>query len=229
MAFTDTFFANLPFTHDEVARPLQTWSSLYGRVIKRMGDLLIVICLLPTVLPVIGIMYFLTRLDGGAGFYGHRRIGKSGKAFTCWKIRTMVPDAQARLAALLESDPMSREEWERDCKLRHDPRVTRIGHFLRQSSLDELPQIWNVLRGDMSLVGPRPVTQDELARYGAGKSAYLALRPGITGLWQVSGRNDVSYEERVKFDVAYREKLSWQSDLQIMLRTVGVVLNKNGL
>lgn len=200
----------------------------YQATTKRLIDLLICAVLLPGLLPIIACLYLVARLDGGPAFFGHVRIGQNGRAFRCWKIRTMVVDAQSRLEALLESDPAAREEWERDRKLRNDPRVTPIGDFLRKTSLDELPQIWNVLVGEMSLVGPRPVTEPELERYGSQQRVYKALRPGITGLWQVSGRNDVSYSRRVALDSSYYADLSLAADLRILLRTAHAVMGRTG-
>lgn len=211
-------------------RILSISNVLYRQRIKRCVDLLLVFSLLPILLPVIGILYLVARLDGGkTGFYGHERVGKCGQPFTCWKIRSMSPHSENLLDALLARDAQARADWDRDQKLRNDPRVTRIGRYLRESSLDELPQIWNVLRGEMSIVGPRPVTEAELVRYGTGKRAYLSMRPGITGLWQVSGRNDVTYDERVQFDLTYRENISWFYDACILVRTLGVLLSRNGL
>ncbi|AJE47784.1 sugar transferase [Celeribacter indicus] len=184
--------------------------------------------LLPILAPVIAALYLAARLEGGPGFFGHARVGRDGRSFTCWKIRTMVVDAQERLDHLLSSDPVARAEWERDRKLRNDPRITPLGDFLRKTSLDELPQIWNVLRGEMSLIGPRPVTESELERYGAQAWVYIALRPGVTGLWQVSGRNDVSYAERVRMDAVYFHGLSFGTDLRILARTAGAVLCRTG-
>jgi undecaprenyl-phosphate galactose phosphotransferase len=140
----------------------------------------------------------------------------------------MVPDARERLAALLESDPQARMQWDRDFKLRNDPRVTRVGKFLRKTSLDELPQIWNVLRGEMSFIGPRPIVPEEVERYG-DKARYLfRVTPGITGLWQVSGRNDIDYSERVLLDEYYAKNWSLWLDIEILLRTVGAVFKRNG-
>ncbi|ANT63366.1 exopolysaccharide biosynthesis protein (plasmid) [Salipiger sp. CCB-MM3] len=200
----------------------------YARFLKRVLDLVLGLLILPSILPVLLVLYVLVRLEGGPGFFGHQRVGRSGKMFKCWKIRTMVPDAQQRLQELLASDPNAKAEWERDQKLRNDPRVTKLGNFLRSSSLDELPQIWNVLKGEMSLIGPRPVTQAEMIRYGAQKDVYLALRPGITGLWQISGRNDLSYSERVSLDASYLERMSLRQDLRILLGTVNTVLKRTG-
>ncbi|MAE91113.1 MULTISPECIES: sugar transferase [Salipiger] len=204
-------------------------SARNGSFTKRAFDIVLSILMLPILLPVIAVLYIAVRAEGGPGFFGHKRVGRNGTQFRCWKIRTMVPDAQERLEELLRNDPAARAEWERDRKLRNDPRVTRLGAFLRRSSLDELPQIWNVLRGEMSLIGPRPVTEPELQRYGGAAWAYLAMRPGITGLWQVSGRNDVSYEERVQLDVAYHNGVSLMGDVRILFLTVGAVLGKTGM
>lgn len=170
----------------------------------------------------------MTTRDGGPGFFGHRRIGRNGEVFRCWKIRTMVVDAEARLAEHLASDPEAAAEWERDHKLRDDPRITRLGAFLRATSLDELPQIWNVLKGEMSFVGPRPVVRDEMRKYGAARTAYLAMKPGITGLWQVSGRNDVSYDERVAMDVEYVSSVSLLTDVRLILLTGLSIVDRTG-
>lgn len=200
----------------------------YDEGFKRALDIIIATLCLPIVLPIIMIMCLIVRRDGGCALFGHKRIGRYGNAFSCLKIRTMVPDAQARLETLLETDPRARADWDRNQKLDVDPRVTAIGDILRRTSLDELPQIWNVFKGEMSFVGPRPVTEAELVRYGESASAYKALRPGITGLWQVSGRNDVSYHERVAFDVVYYRTISAMTDLKILLCTFSVVMAKTG-
>jgi lipopolysaccharide/colanic/teichoic acid biosynthesis glycosyltransferase len=160
--------------------------------------------------------------------FGHRRVGAGGREFTCWKFRSMVVDAEAALAHTLAQDPRARREWERDFKLRNDPRVTQLGKFLRKSSLDELPQLFGVLAGDMSLIGPRPIVRDEVARYGSAFAEYAACRPGITGLWQISGRNDTSYAERVAIDRHYVRSWSLLGDVAILWRTLGVVLRRSG-
>ncbi|WP_299684353.1 sugar transferase [uncultured Tateyamaria sp.] len=201
---------------------------LYPSVFKRLFDVILSVILLPILLPIIAVLYIVVRSDGGPGFFGHSRVGRNGRSFKCWKVRTMVTDAQERLDALLESDPNARAEWDRDRKLRNDPRVTRIGNFLRKSSLDELPQIFNVLKGEMSLVGPRPVTESELERYGTQQGVYLAMRPGVTGLWQVSGRNEVTYGERVSMDSTYYNSVSLGTDLRILAKTADAVLSKTG-
>ena len=156
--------------------------------------------------------------DGGSVFYGHRRIGRNGKIFECLKFRTMVRNGEHVLAAHFAVNPQPREEWNATRKLQNDPRVTPVGAVLRKLSLDELPQIFNILRGDMSIVGPRPVVEDELELYGPAADYYLKSRPGLTGLWQVSGRNDVSYGTRVAFDRHYVENWSLSSTLKILMR-----------
>lgn len=174
--------------------------------------------------PLILIIAVRMRLQGGPILFRHRRIGQGGQAFDCLKFRTMVPNAEQLLHDLLERDPEAKAEWLRDHKLRHDPRVTRLGRFLRKTSLDELPQLWNVLRGEMSLVGPRPIVKEEMLRYGRYVRTYLIARPGITGLWQVMGRNDTDYRRRVVLDTYYARKHTLLMDLQILLKTVKVVL-----
>ncbi|MCA3415502.1 MAG: sugar transferase [Roseomonas sp.] len=179
--------------------------------------------------PFFLIVALLVRADGGPAFFAHQRVGRGGKLFGCLKFRSMVIDSQARLEALLASNPAARAEWEATRKLKNDPRITRIGRFLRSTSLDELPQLINVLRGEMSLVGPRPVQVAEIDRYyGASAAHYMAVRPGITGLWQVSGRSETSYESRVALDVSYVSRPSMLTDLSILLRTPVAVLSRRG-
>ena len=160
--------------------------------------------------------------------FAHYRVGHDGKLFRCMKFRSMLRNSDQLLADLLHDDPQVRAEWDRDQKLANDPRVTAVGHFLRRTSLDELPQLLNVLRGEMSLVGPRPITLAELTRYGRVRWHYLSVRPGITGLWQVSGRNNTTYEERVALDRRYVEQRSVWLDLSILLKTVRVVVLREG-
>jgi Undecaprenyl-phosphate galactose phosphotransferase WbaP len=193
--------------------------------IKRAFDFVGALALLMLLAPLLLLLMIAIRMSGPGVFFGHGRIGKNGKPFKCYKFRTMVPNAQQVLKDLLERDPLARAEWDRDFKLRKDPRVTRVGAFLRRTSLDELPQLWNVLRGNMSLVGPRPVTEDELTRYGDKIDFFLEAKPGITGLWQVSGRNDVSYEERVRLDAWYARNWQLWFDLVILMKTVNVVFS----
>ena len=166
--------------------------------------------------------------DRGPIIFAHKRIGKDGRKFPCLKFRSMAVDAQERLQELLARDPQAREEWERDHKLRNDPRVTKLGAFLRKTSLDELPQLINVIRGDMDVVGPRPIVDDEVAKYGKRFKHYCSVNPGITGLWQVSGRNDTSYRSRVAMDCVYARSKSVGLDLKVMLATVPAVLLRKG-
>ena len=168
------------------------------------------------------------RHDGAPIFFGHYRVGRNGKLFRCLKFRTMYRESQTMLQELLARDPVARAQWERDQKLADDPRVTPVGRLLRRTSLDELPQLFNVLRGEMSLVGPRPITVGELTRYGRVRWHYLSVPPGMTGLWQVSGRNNTTYAQRVALDAHYVEQRSFALDLEILLRTVRVVALREG-
>jgi exopolysaccharide production protein ExoY len=197
-------------------------------VIKRFVDVIGAIVLGVVFMPLIMVIVFMLRKGGGPVIYVHRRVGRGGRMFPCLKFRTMVPNADQRLRDLLERNPELQAEWVRDHKLRHDPRVTRLGRFLRRTSLDELPQLVNVLRGEMSLVGPRPVVREELLRYGKSVGTYLAARPGITGLWQVTGRNDTDYRRRVVLDTYYVRNQNLFLDLYILAKTTGVVLGGNG-
>ena len=181
--------------------------------------------LLPVMLLVALVVY---AQDGGPILFAHQRIGLNGRRFHCLKFRSMAADAEERLAALLASDPAARAEWQRDHKLRNDPRVTRVGAFLRKTSLDELPQLLNVLRGDMSMVGPRPIVEAEVSKYGHRFRDYCAVKPGITGLWQVSGRSDTSYRTRVALDCVYARRRNVGLDAYIIACTVPAVLARRG-
>ncbi|MEF2073932.1 sugar transferase [Consotaella aegiceratis] len=178
------------------------------------------------VMPVIAVCLLVQ--DGWPIVYGHRRIGRHGKPFSCLKFRTMHKDAALILNHLLAASPKHRAEWQSTRKLQNDPRIHTVGRILRRSSLDELPQLINVLRGDMSIVGPRPIVQDEVPLYGAKFITYCQVRPGLTGLWQVSGRNTLAYAERVELDARYVETLSFRSDLEILVKTVPIVLRADG-
>ncbi len=179
--------------------------------------------------PVMALVAFLIwKRDGAPIFFAHYRVGHDGKLFRCLKFRSMLRNSEQVLADLLRDDPAARAEWARDQKLTNDPRITGVGHFLRKTSLDELPQLFNVLRCEMSLVGPRPITVSELTRYGRVRWHYLSVRPGITGLWQVSGRNNTSYEERVALDQRYVEQRTLLGDLGILFKTVRVVVLREG-
>ncbi|SHI29244.1 sugar transferase [Wenxinia saemankumensis] len=194
-------------------------------VIDRAGAFLGLIGLAPLFL-IIAAAIMLS--DPGNPFYVQSRLGRNGRMFRCIKFRSMVLDGDDVLARHLNDDPVARREWESTRKLRSDPRITGIGSVLRKSSLDELPQLLNVLRGDMSLVGPRPIVEDEAVYYGTAFGHYSAVLPGLTGLWQVSGRNDVSYQERVRLDRLYVETMSLATDAMILTRTVRVVLFRVG-
>jgi undecaprenyl-phosphate galactose phosphotransferase len=195
---------------------------------KRLGDILGAMILAVLFSPIFLLVFVGAAINGQSALFRHQRVGRDGKLFYCLKFQTMVPNAETLLQHLLVADPDLRSEWERDHKLKDDPRVTPIGRFLRATSLDELPQLWNVLKGDMSLVGPRPVTREELLRYGRNQVIYMLVRPGITGLWQVSGRNFVEYRKRVAMDVCYVKNQSMVLDLWILAKTVLVVVTRHG-
>ena len=195
----------------------------------RWLDVGVSIAMLIFLMPLLLICALLVKVqDGGPVVFRQERIGKDGRLFTCFKFRSMVCHADKVLESLLASDEHARSEWLSDHKLRADPRITPVGWFLRKSSLDELPQLINVLRGDMCLVGPRPIIPSERVRYGRQFSAYCSVRPGITGLWQVSGRNDVSYRRRVAMDVLYSRSKSLTFDLFILLKTIPAVFSSKG-
>lgn len=197
-------------------------------VAKRSIDIAFVTLSLPFTGTVALVGVGLACLDGGSPFYGHQRVGRDGRSFTCWKIRTMRPDATGGLEAVLAGDPAKAAEWRRDQKLRDDPRVTRVGRVLRKWGIDELPQLWNVMKGEMSLVGPRPVTRGELVRYGRSAGHYCSVRPGLTGAWQVSRSDETSYAERVARDRLYAQSHSALGDLALICRTVPSLLRGAG-
>jgi exopolysaccharide production protein ExoY len=200
-----------------------------GLRLKRACDLVGAVLGIIVLSPVfLFLMLFIKLSDGGSMFYGHRRVGRHGKEFRCLKFRTMVPNGDEVLNRHIADNPAARVEWLATRKLQDDPRVTPIGAVLRKLSLDELPQLINIVRGEMSIVGPRPVVQDELAYYGTHAAVYLMYRPGLTGLWQVSGRNDVSYETRVAFDRHYVENWTFATDLVIIAKTVPAVCLSRG-
>ncbi len=201
--------------------PVRASAPLYGAAGKRVFDVSVAVAVLTLGAPVFMILMLAVRLSSrGPVFYSHLRVGRYGRLFRCWKFRTMVADADERLRRLFEERPELRNEFDLAFKLRTDPRVTRIGRFLRRTSLDELPQFVNVLRGHMSVVGPRPLVPSETVRYGDAIDTVLEVRPGITGLWQVSGRNDIAYPDRVAMDARYVRSLSLVGDLGIVVRTV---------
>jgi len=196
---------------------------------KRMLDLGLLLLSIPLILPILAVIAIAVRLSSpGPVLFKQRRIGRGGTMFDMLKFRSMVPNAQEALDAYLLSNAEARKEWEETRKLKNDPRITGVGRFIRRTSLDELPQLWNVFKGDMSLVGPRPIVNDEAPRYRSSFRYYLAARPGCTGLWQVSGRNDTTYDERVRLDTRYVSEWSMWLDLHIIFRTFGVLFRGRG-
>ncbi len=195
--------------------------SLYRSHSKRLFDILFVIAAAPFVVPVVALLAVLVMLDGGSPFYTQRRVGRGGKIFTMVKLRSMVPDADRRLAEYLATNPEAREEWDRTQKLRNDPRVTWIGRIIRRTSFDEFPQFYNVFVGDMSVVGPRPMMPSQRDLYPG--QAYYAMRPGVTGFWQIGERNDSSFAARARYDADYYQKMGFRCDLWVILRTVRVM------
>lgn len=235
MAFNDAF--------DDVASATETATArwphaknrpprrifLYRAGGKRVLDILLALLMLPALLPMIAVIWLILRSDGGSALFRQTRVGRHGKVFTCYKFRTMVVDAEAVLARMCAADPRVAQEWQTHQKLRNDPRITRIGCILRKTSFDELPQIFNVLRGDMSLVGPRPFLPSQRETYeAAGGKSYYRLRPGVTGMWQVIGRHDTTFANRVRFDETYGNGYSLPGDLSLILRTAGVVVLRKG-
>ncbi|MCP5088663.1 MAG: sugar transferase [Rhodobacteraceae bacterium] len=199
---------------------------LYRNVVKRLLDILIVLVLAVPAAIVLAFFALVIALVGQKPFYRQARVGKNGQVFQMLKLRSMIPNAEENLREYLERNPEARKEWDLNQKLRKDPRITRIGAFIRKTSVDELPQIWNVLVGDMSIVGPRPMMCEQQSLY-PGK-AYFAMLPGITGFWQVSRRNDSSFAERAYYDVSYYQDLSLATDLRVLLKTVIVVIRGTG-
>ncbi|MBF9032122.1 sugar transferase [Rhodobacterales bacterium HKCCE3408] len=200
--------------------------ALYRNGLKRALDIFLVLAAAPVWLPVILIGALLAASDGRTPFYTQTRVGRNGRTFRLWKLRTMVPDADTRLEAHLAANPKARAEWDARQKLKHDPRITRFGRILRKTSLDELPQLLNVLKGDMSLVGPRPMMVCQQMLYPSRR--YYEMRPGLTGLWQVSARNDCTFAERARYDNRYAASMSLGLDMRVLAQTVGVVLRGTG-
>jgi Undecaprenyl-phosphate galactose phosphotransferase WbaP len=200
-----------------------------ARFLKRMIDLVVGVAVTVALAPLMGVIYVAIRIGSkGPAIYGQTRLGLDGEPFVAWKFRSMLVGADALLEAHLARNPELRAEWERDHKLKDDPRVTPVGRMLRKTSLDELPQVWNILRGEMSLVGPRPIVRAEIVKYGDCYELYQKVRPGLTGLWQVSGRNNTTYQQRVAFDEYYVRNWSVWLDLHIFIRTVKTVLLGEG-
>lgn len=207
-------------------KPGSLETSSYRRIWKRALDIALVVVASPILLPLTIILAFLIRLNGHNPFYVQRRVGRNGKVFRMWKFQTMVPNAESVLRRYVEANPKARAEWNAHQKLKNDPRITMIGRFLRKTSMDELPQFWNVLIGNMSLVGPRPMMVDQKSLYPG--TSYYRMRPGITGLWQISDRNNCEFKDRAKFDEDYERVISLRADISIMARTLGVVLRGTG-
>lgn len=213
-------------SHAETAPDHYRYSSDFA---IRALDILIAICALVVLGPfLVLVAVSICLMDGGSPIFAHQRVGRGGRAFGCLKFRTMVMGSQQKLDELLARDPVALAEWERDHKLRNDPRVTALGRFYRKASIDELPQLINVLRGEMSIVGPRPIVNAERARYGRYFSVYCSVTPGITGIWQVCGRNDVSYRRRIACDVLYARSRSFRRNIGIIAMTVPAVLKSEG-
>lgn len=224
-----SFAADAKFDLVRPATDIRFARHAMDEMLVRALDVFFAIALLLFVMPLMAVVALAVFLaDPGPVIFIHRRIGKHGQTFCCFKFRTMVLDAEARLRSLLQSDEAARLEWQRDHKLRNDPRLITVGKFLRMSSLDELPQLFNVLQGDMSLVGPRPIVEAEVERYGHHFARYCSVRPGITGLWQVSGRNDVSYRRRVAMDVKFAQTKSVPLYIWVLVMTVPSVLMSRG-
>ncbi len=202
-----------------------SFSVLNGNFVKRIFDLVFALFVLTVFSPVYLILMILVALNSqGPIFYVQQRIGKNYRPFNCIKFRTMVDNADDVLQAIVQDSDQMRQEFQASFKLKQDPRITKIGRFLRLTSLDELPQFWNVLKGEMSVVGPRPLVPEELPKYGRKINTVLKIKPGITGLWQVSGRNDIPYPKRVQIDVYYATSHNWLLDLWIVYKTIGVML-----
>jgi Undecaprenyl-phosphate galactose phosphotransferase WbaP len=198
-------------------------------ILKRLLDIFLIVFFSPILIPVFILLMILTKLTSrGPVFYGHKRIGKDGKEFKCWKFRSMNIRSQEMLEEILKTDPVRKAEWEAERKFKDDPRVTKFGKFLRKTSLDELPQLINIFTGQMSFVGPRPVTKDELEKYGSHKDYVVSVAPGLSGMWQISGRSETSYEERIYYDTYYIQNWSVWLDIWILIKTVGVVLVGKG-
>ena len=198
----------------------------YQRFGKRTLDITLILIGIPFVLPILILIAVLIKLEGGKVLFHQQRLGRNGRKFRFWKFRSMVADAEGQLGDYLDSNPAAAKEWHISQKLKHDPRITRIGHFIRKTSLDELPQLWNVLIGDMSLVGPRPMMPEQRSLYPGNH--YELMRPGITGFWQVSDRNQVSFSERAIYDANYAQNISLATDIKTLFQTINAVCKGSG-
>ncbi|QNI37167.1 sugar transferase [Edaphobacter albus] len=225
-SFTETVSRPVFDTHPLDRMPAELFRY---RVVKRFFDIFMILVASPIVFPLMGLVSLLVMISSpGPIFYSHRRIRRHGAFFSMWKFRTMCVNSAEVLEEYLSQNPKARAEWNRDHKLRHDPRITPIGSFLRRYSVDEFPQLWNVLAGHMSLVGPRPIVAAEVEKYEDSFECYCRVRPGLTGLWQVSGRSELTYDERVALDCDYVNHWSLRRDLKILLKTFKVVLKQDG-
>ncbi len=202
-------------------------TGVYANFFKRILDVTAIILAAPIIVPIVCIFVLLIKRDGGPAFYSQERIGKNGKIFTCWKLRSMIENADEILVEYLENNPSAKLEWDVNQKLRNDPRITRLGRFIRKTSIDELPQLLNIVKGEMSIVGPRPFLPNQKDLYKG--HAYYTVRPGLTGLWQVSDRNETSFAERTIFDNRYAQDLTFRNDVMIVLRTFGAVVRGTGM
>ena len=218
-------FKSTPVSLQNPAKP-QPIHTFYGKHLKRALDVTLILLSLPIVLPLMALCAVLLLLSGSRPFYSQPRVGRNGEHFRIWKLRTMVHDADETLDCYLEQNPAARLEWDATQKLRNDPRITKLGRLLRKTSLDELPQLLNVLTGSMALVGPRPMLVAQQSKYPS--QTYYTMRPGITGLWQVSDRNDCSFAHRAAYDDAYYQSISFKTDLKILLKTINVVIKATG-
>ena len=223
---SDSVGAYVGVIPSEAASPARHFSY---RVVKRLLDVFLVVLFSPLLLLFFGIIAAAIRIDSqGPVFFSHRRIRRSGEFFSMWKFRTMCVNSNEVLEQHLNANPDARAEWRQSHKLKYDPRVTRVGQFLRRTSLDELPQLWNVMTGSMSLVGPRPIVAAEVEKYGDFFADYCLVKPGITGLWQISGRSNVTYPERVQLDRSYAHNWSLSGDVKILAKTFTSVMDQDG-
>lgn len=221
----------VPYPDFSDVTPVPTHPSLYSSIGKRAVDIALVLVAIPVVVPILALIMIVTWLQGGRPIFVQHRIGRGGQTFRFWKIRTMVHKADEALAQLISTDDGIAQEWALNQKLVNDPRITRFGRFLRKTSLDELPQLLNVLNGTMTLVGPRPFTPDQQSLYAQGRAdaSYYMLRPGISGLWQVSRRSAGSFGERVHYDEEYSQRMSLSFDVEILWRTFSVIMRATGI
>lgn len=222
----DRLSNHLPATAGEAARHRSGFPDLYRHGVKRLFDIVLVLATLPFWLPIILVTAVIVAQDGHNPFYTQARIGRNGRVFRMLKLRSMMHDAEAVLESYLRDNPAARAEWNATQKLKNDPRITRAGRFIRKTSIDELPQLFNVLLGEMSLVGPRPMMVNQKSLYPGRR--YYEMRPGLTGFWQISNRNHCRFAGRARYDNAYFNAMSFRTDVAVIWRTLGVVLRGTG-